>query len=415
MAKIKLSDIFISKFYEVWKAIKAHLYTHYYFTGGRISTKSSFISLVIILLLISDEEANAVIFRKVAETLSGSVFEQMLWAINILGLSDYFQAKKSPQEIIYKPTGQKILFKGLDDAGKTKSMKLRKGLFKIIWFEELDEFKNMREIRKAIQSAQRGNKDADFWIFYSFNPPAATGHWANKEVKIPRKDKLVTHSCYLDVPADWIPKQVYIEAEELKKVDEAAYRNEYLGEVTGVGGLVFPKWQIYTDADEPKSFDDVIMGMDFGYNHPTALVKCSFKEDRAYIREILYQRHYTTGEIIGLMKDLKVSKKLDIIGDSAEPDRIKEIWDADYQIRGAVKSEIVASINVVKRYKLYIHEDSKNLQEELSSYHWKADVSGEPLDKIEPNKQHDDAIAAVRYAVQYYDKLANQGSVIFNG
>lgn len=407
MNRIRLSGIFISKFHAVWQAIKTHKFTHYFFTGGRYSTKSSFISLAIILLLIRDEESNAVIFRQVGDTLRGSVFEQMLWAINVLGLTYKFKWTVSPMQIIYTPTGQKIVFKGLDDAGKTKSMKLRKGIFKIVWFEEFDEFKNMREVRKAIQSAQRGDKNADFWIFYSFNPPAAIGHWANKEVKIPRKDKVVTHSSYLDVPAAWMPKQVLIEAEELKQADEAAYRNEYLGEVTGVGGLVFPKWQVYTDEDEPKKYDDVIYGMDFGFNHPTALVKCSFKEKNVYLREVLYARHYTTGEIIDLMNALNVDKKLTIIADSAEPDRITEIWNADYQIQGAVKSDVVASINILKKYKIFVHKDSINLQDELNSYHWKADVSGEPLDKIEPNKQHDDAIAAVRYAVQYYDKNTN--------
>ena len=403
---IRIKDIIAPKFCGVWRQIKSktHRYTHYWFSGGRNSTKSSFISIAIVLLILLDRDANAIIFRKVKDTLKTSVYEQILWACNILGVSSYFRTTLSPLEITYLPTGQRILFRGMDDPAKTKSIKLHKGAFKVIWFEEADEFSGMKEIRKALQSVMRASEK--FWIFYSYNPPASVKHWINKEAKHKRADKLQVHSTYLDVPTEWLPKQVYVEAEELRLTDESAYRNEYLGEVTGVSGLVFPNWETFTDEEKPKHFDDVILGLDFGFNHPSALIKCQFKEKAVYLEEIFYERHKTNGELVELMNALGVSKTVDIIADSAEPDRIREMWNADYNIRGAVKTDVVTSINVLKGYKIYIHADSKNLQSEFSEYQWKQDSMGEPMDKIEPNKQHDDAIAAVRYAVQYYDKHA---------
>ena len=113
---------------------------HYWFSGGRNSTKSSFISIAIVLLILLDRDSNAIIFRKVKDTLKTSVYEQILWACNILGVSSYFRTTLSPLEITYLPTGQRILFRGMDDPAKTKSIKLHKGAFKVIWFEEADEF-----------------------------------------------------------------------------------------------------------------------------------------------------------------------------------------------------------------------------------------------------------------------------------
>ena len=168
-SKIKLSALVAPSFFELHRLIKEDAYTHYWLKGGRGSTKSSFISLEIVQGIIKDPQANAVCFRKVGDTLKDSVYAQVLWAIDALGLGDFFRVMLTPLRIIYKPTGQTIYFKGLDDANKTKSVKPRKGYFKFVWFEELDEFSGPEEIRKTTQSFLRGG--SRYVVFYSYNPP----------------------------------------------------------------------------------------------------------------------------------------------------------------------------------------------------------------------------------------------------
>jgi PBSX family phage terminase large subunit len=115
---ISLKDLIAPPFYEVHRAIKEHSFTHYDLMGGRGSTKSSFASIEIILILLRNSEAHAVVLRKVAATLRDSVFAQYIWAISRLKLERYFICKVSPMELIFKPTGQKILFRGLDGHGE---------------------------------------------------------------------------------------------------------------------------------------------------------------------------------------------------------------------------------------------------------------------------------------------------------
>lgn len=261
---IKLRDIIIPAYYEAHKDIKERKHTHYWFKGGRGSTKSSFISIEIIYNIIKDSECNAICFRKIGKDIEESVYNQILWAIDILGVNQYFKAYKSPYRIIYLPTGQVITFRGLDDATKTKSIKLKNGYYKISWFEELDEFAGLEEIRKAEQSIMRGGNE--FIAFKSYNPPQNVNSWVNKEVQHDRADRLIIHNSYLDVPPEWLGEQFFIEAEYLKKLNELSYRHEYLGEVTGTGGLIFQNAKdIRLTDEEIKRFDNVREGIDWGF------------------------------------------------------------------------------------------------------------------------------------------------------
>ena len=173
--QILLTDIIAPSFYSVHWDIAEGKHTYYDLYGGRGSTKSSFISVEIVFGMMQDPMANAVVFRKYGVTLRESVYEQIEWAIDALGVSDLWDAKVSPLQFIYKPTGQKIIFRGLDKAKKTKSIKVSHGYFKYLWFEELDEFAGMEEIRTVQQSVLRGGKK--FIVFKSFNPPISRSNW----------------------------------------------------------------------------------------------------------------------------------------------------------------------------------------------------------------------------------------------
>lgn len=177
--------------------------------------------------MLEHPDVNAVIFRKTAKVLRDSVYGQMLFAINKLGLDDEFVPRVSPMGIIRKSTGQQILFRGLDDPQKIKSLKLKKGYFGITWFEEADTFSGMREIRSVLQSTRRGG--SLYWCFMSFNPPETQSNFMNEEVLKPNPDTVVHSSTYLTVPVEWLGQQFIDDAELLKQTNPKAYAHEYLG------------------------------------------------------------------------------------------------------------------------------------------------------------------------------------------
>ena len=197
---IPIKDIIIPKYDNVLKDILAHKHTHYVLQGGRGSTKSSFISIAIPLILMSNPSVHCVCFRKVGNTISNSIFPQVIWGINELGIESLFKIPKThATPIVYKPTGQKIIFMGLDDPNKVKSIKLPFGYIGITWFEELDQFAGENELRKVTQSTMRGGEK--FWDFRSFNPPISKNNWANaySDIAETRDNTLVVKNTYLDV------------------------------------------------------------------------------------------------------------------------------------------------------------------------------------------------------------------------
>lgn len=338
MAKINLKKVIAPAFYELHKDIKYGLHTHYWLKGGRGSTKSSFISFEIPTGFLKDKEANAIVLRKYGVSLEKSVYNQILWALDKLELSPYWKAYKSPLRLVYIPTGQEIVFLGMDDPQKIKSLKPAQGYYKYVWFEEVSEADGIDEIRSILQSVIRGGEE--FAIFYSFNPPANQSNWVNQEVAIPREDKVVHHSTYLDVPVEWLGKQFFIEAEHLKETNELAYRHEYLGEATGTGLTVFPnvKLREITD-DEISHFDNIKQGIDWGYAaDPFAFVKAHYSQTfrRLYIFDEIYEYGMLNSQAIEL-----VNSKLEYYGsltaDSEDPKSIGEFWDAGIDIRGAKK------------------------------------------------------------------------------
>lgn len=264
MRVTRLSQCIGKGFYGLHRDIREGKHTHYWLKGGRGSGKSSFLSIEIILGLVEDEDANAVVLRKVAANLRDSVFEQMTWAIHALGVEDEWERKVSPMELVRKSTGQKVLFRGCDDPRKLKSIKFQRGYAKFIWYEEVDEFGGMQELRNLNQSLMRGGEE--FRIFYSYNPPKHARSWVNQEMAEGREDRLVHHSTYKEMPEEWLGSQFLAEAEYIRKRHPETYRHEYLGEVTGGGGEVFRNLTLREIADEEiAAFDRISRGLDWGY------------------------------------------------------------------------------------------------------------------------------------------------------
>jgi hypothetical protein len=140
VSRIEVSDLVIPAFHDVLGDVMCHGHSHYWMHGGRGSTKSSFISVAILMVLLVHEDANAVVIRRFSNTLRDSAYEQVQWAIAELGLERYFRARVSPMELTYLPTGQRIVFRGADDPLKLKGTKFGHGYAAVVWFEELDQF-----------------------------------------------------------------------------------------------------------------------------------------------------------------------------------------------------------------------------------------------------------------------------------
>lgn len=401
---VKLSGLIAPSFNELHRLVKDYCYTHYWLKGGRGSTKSSFISIEIILGIIKDGEANAICFRKVGDTLKDSVFAQVLWAIDALGVGDYFRVTLTPLRVIYKPTGQTIYFKGLDDANKTKSIKPRKGYFKFIWFEELDEYSGMEEIRKTTQSLLRGG--SRYVVFYSYNPPRNTSNWVNKECVVPQNDKYIHHSTYLTVPPEWLGEQFYLEAEHLKAVNELSYRHEYLGESVGNGANVFTNITVREISDEEiRQFDNMRQGIDWGYAvDPFVFLKMHFdrKRKRLYIFAEIYKAGMLNERAMELIRQIYDRHQM-IIADNEEPKSIAEFWQAGFDIRAAEKGRgsVAYGIKFLQGLEEIIIDPVRcpNAAREFVEYEFVRDKDGSLRDEYPDKDNH--AIDTARYALEY--------------
>jgi phage terminase, large subunit, PBSX family len=402
----RLSTIVGKAFFKVHVLIKTLAYTHFWFKGGRGSLKSSFISIEIILGMMKDPLANAIALRKVKDTLKDSVFEQLQWAIDILGVSAYWDAKQSPLSLTYLPTGQKILFRGADKPKKIKSIKFSKGFCKYVWFEELDEFSGMDEIRLILQSLLRGGKN--FIVFYSYNPPQSIKNWVNEEALIDKPGRYVHHSTYHDVPREWLGEQFIIEAEHLKKINEKAYEHEYLGEANGTGGEIFQnvKLRVITD-EEISHFDRIRRGIDWGYSiDPFDYGSCHYDKTRRklYLFSEIHKVGLSNRKAAELIKEeqKQFGGNPMIICDSAEPKSIDEMRGYNLRVIGAKKGpdSVEYGIKFLQDLEEIIIDPVRcpNAAREFINYELEKDAKGNFKAEFPDKDNH--SIDRVRYAME---------------
>ena len=276
----------------------------YHLPGGRGSAKSSFVSLEIVDGMMKDPAANAVVFRRTAATLRDSCYAQIAWAIDELGASSLWRGNVSPMQFVYLPTGQQILFRGVDDAGKLKSLKPRRGYFRFIWFEEFSEMQGANTVRNVLQSVMRGADN--FICFNTFNPPISLNNWANKHILLPDDRAMVFKTTYEMIPPEWLGTAFLAEAERLREINESAYRHEYLGEAIGTGGEVFPNLQAreITDA-EIDQLQFIYSGCDFGFaQDPMAYIRAAYdeKHDTVFILDEIFKKHMSNKQLADEIK-----------------------------------------------------------------------------------------------------------------
>lgn len=403
MIQIKLSEKIAPSFFSVHQDVKRHDHTHYVLAGGRGSTKSSYVSLEILLLLMQNPECHAVVLRKVANTLRNSVYTQMEWALDALRISDKWKMTISPMEMVRKSTGQKILFFGVDDKAKIKSIKLPFGYVSVVWYEELDQFAGMEEIRNLNQSLMRGG--SKFWCFSSYNPPKSANNWVNEEMLLDEQDRLVHRSDYLSVNPDWLGPQFIYEADKLKAKNETAYRHEYLGEITGTGGAVFENVTEKRITDEEiQQFDRRRYGLDFGFAvDPLAFVSMHYdsKREILYIFDEIYQPKLTNRQAAVKIKK-KITETALIRADSAEPKSIKELNELGLRAIAAKKGpdSVEFGIRWLQGLSAIVIDKKRcpNTYKEFVTYEYETTRDGQYISAYPDKNNH--AIDAVRYGCE---------------
>ncbi|BCK01608.1 PBSX family phage terminase large subunit [Anaerocolumna chitinilytica] len=378
-------------------------HTEYVFPGGRGSTKSSFISLEVIDLIMKNENTHALVMRQVADTLRTSVYAQVVWAIGILGLEDEFNCTVSPLEITRKSTGQKIYFRGADDPGKVKSIKVPFGYIAVLWLEELDQFTGEEAVRKIEQSVIRGGETA--YIFKSFNPPKSANNWANKYIKIPKATRLITHSTYLDVPKQWLGKPFLDEAEFLKEVNPTAYENEYMGIANGTGGNVFDNVKIEAITDEQiKQFDRLYNGIDWGW-YPDPYHFGRMHYDAARMKLYIFMEYrankQSNRQTADKLIEMGITPNDMIIADSAEEKSVGDYKSYGFLIRGAEKGpgSVDYSMKWLQSLREIIIDNVRcpNTAREFLDYEYERDKEGNVISGYPDKDNH--AIDMVRYAL----------------
>ncbi len=395
-------DMLPDNFHKTIRDIRNEKHQEYVFEGGRGSTKSSDVAQIIVELIKNNHDIHAAVCRKVGNTLKDSVYSKIKWAIEKQGLTDEFEYRKSPLEIIYKPTKQKIYFRGADEPEKIKSISPEFGYIAILWFEELDQFNGEEEIRNITQSAIRGGEKA--WVFKSFNPPKSLNNWANKYVRVPKDNMVVHHSDYTEVPEEWLGQPFIDEAEHLKDINPSAYEHEYLGIPNGNGGLVFEYVEVRRITDEEiERFDNIKQGEDFGwYPDQYAFLRTAYEpaQEKIYLLDELYVNKWSNEKTGQWIID-KEYDDYDIIADSAEPKSIQDHRDMALPVRGAKKGpgSIEYGFKWLQRRTIVIDpERTPNAYKEITEYEYERDKDGNVISGYPDGNDH--AISALRYAYE---------------
>ncbi|MEG1074988.1 MAG: phage terminase large subunit [Ruthenibacterium sp.] len=401
--EIELCKLIAPAFYAAHRDIQEHRHIHYSFTGGRGSTKSTFVAIEILLLLKKHPHCHAIVLRKVAGTLRDSVFSQYIWAAEILGIAAEFEQRLSPLELVYKHTGQRILFRGADDKSKIKSLKMPFGYLGLTHFEETDQFDSRTELRTILQSTMRGGDL--FWNFETYNPPVRPAHWVNRDARQMRSDRFLHHSDYRMVPREWLGEQFFAEADCLRRQNENAYRHEYLGMAVGMGAMVFPNVQMQTLTKETvDAFDRVYLGADWGFfPDPFAFVKLHYDAARRVVTlfdEVCAVRK-SNAETAALCRQKGAGRERTLWADSAEPKSVADFKSYGILCRAVGKGagsvaysmKWLASLNAIVIDPVRCPATAR----EFSEYEYERDRAGEITEGYPDKNNHQ--IDAVRYAL----------------
>ena len=225
-------------------------------------------------------------------------------------------------------------------------------------------------------------------IYLDFNP--SSEFWVHEHLLSPNIEHTFIKSTYRDNP--------YLDSQIIKSIESRKFTDLNWWRVFGEGELGFSESLIFTHWKQCKvvPVGNVVYGLDFGYNHPTVLVKVTEADGIYYAEQLLYESHLTNQQLIEKLKVLIPNRTADIWADYSRPEQIREIYLAGFNIKDANK-DVKKGIDSVKSKELFIHEGSVEGIKEMRSYSWKKDRNDKMLE--EPIKANDDFVDALRYAI----------------
>ncbi|MGI6361771.1 MAG: PBSX family phage terminase large subunit [Bacillota bacterium] len=374
--------------------------------GGRGSKKSCTTALWCIYNLMKYPEANLLVVRRYFNTHKDSTFAQLIWAINRLGAADAWGFSKNPMEIRYKPTGQKILFRGMDDPQSITSITVDKGVLCWFWIEEAFQIMNEADFNK-LDTSLRGIVPEGYFkqLTLTFNP-WSDKHWIKKRFFDTESDLIFadTTNFMCNEFLDEADKQVF---EEMRINQPRRYQVEGLGNWGIAEGLIYDNWEEHdfkiAELLKKRPYLKTTFGLDFGYtNDPSAFIAMAVdqKAKEIYVFDEFYKKQLTNQMIAEHIIN-KGYRKETIIADSAEPKSIQELRDADIpHIRAARKGpdSIRHGIQHVQGYKIIVHPSCTNTVMELSNYIWDTNREGVVLNR--PIDDFNHLMDAMRYALE---------------
>lgn len=375
--------------------------------GSRASKKSSTQSLKVITEIIENPNVNWLVVRKVERTLRDSCYAQLKWAIHRLKVDNFFKCSTSPLEITYKPTGQKILFRGLDDPLKVTSITVEVGSLCRLWIEEAYEITSEDAFDRLDESI-RGQLPKGMYhqVVLTFNP-WSDRHWLKKRFfDEPSKNVLAMTTNYMC--NEFLSEADLVLFEEMKK-NPRRYRTAGLGEWGIVEGLVYENWEERVfDVHEISIRPSVrsAFGMDFGYVNDPSTLFCGLVDTVAreiYVFDEMYEKGMSNEDIKERVSEMGYSKER-IKADSAEPKSIAYLRKAGLtRIRAAKKGpdSIRAGISIIQDYKIIIHPRCVNFITEISNYTWDKDKFDNAINK--PIDDFNHLMDAMRYAMEEFD------------
>lgn len=372
--------------------------------GSRASKKSKTAALNAIFRIMKYPQANLLVIRKTFATLKDSCYTDLRWAIRRFGVESLFECKLSPLEITYKPTGQKILFRGLDDPLKITSITVSVGCLCWLWIEEAYEIDSEADFNMLDESIRGITPEGLFkQITLTFNP-WNEHHWLKKRFFDAEDDNILamTTNYMCNEWLDDADKRLF---EDMKKNNPRRYQVAGLGDWGITEGLIYENFEEkFFNIDEVRNSNTkAVFGLDFGYtNDPTALF-CGIADmtnKTLYVFDELYEKALSNEDISDKIRAMGYSKEK-IKADSAEPKSIDRLSTLGIRrIVGARKGKdsINNGIDFIQDFKIIIHPKCSNFIKEISNYRWDVDKNGRKLNK--PVDDYNHLMDAMRYAME---------------
>ena len=403
--EVSLKDIVGKGYKEFWNTKKRYVVCK----GSRASKKSKTAALWHIVNIMQHPGANALVIRKTERTLRDSCYADLKWAINRLGVDSYWKATLSPLELVYLPTKQRIIFRGLDDPLKLTSISTECGSICFVLIEEAYEITKEEDF-DFIDESIRGELPDGLWkrITIILNPWSES-HWIKKRFfDNPDDDVLAMTTTYkINEFLDQADLKLF---EKMRVNNPRRYKTAALGEWGISEGLIYENF-IEEDFDiseiKKRTNAKVCFGLDFGYVNDATALFCGIifeQEKLLYVFDELYEKNLSNEKIAEKIFKMGYSKEK-IIADSAEPKSIDRLYDLGIRgIKAARKGKdsIVNGIDYLQDFKIIVHPICVNFLLEIQNYAWQTDKNGKQINK--PIDDFNHLMDAMRYATEDFAK-----------